>query len=126
MELKSFSGNKGFSLLEVLIGVAIFSGGIVVVLQALSFSGRVCRLSCDTVRGVFLAEDKIQELEFKTNNKIINGPLSDSGQKEGLNWNYSLLEDTDKAGLYKLDLEVKWESAGREQGVELVSWLLKR
>jgi prepilin-type N-terminal cleavage/methylation domain-containing protein len=124
--LRSFLGNKGFSLLEVLIAVAILSGGIVIILQAVVFSGRLSRVSCDAVRGIFIAEDKMQELEFKTNNQIIAESSANSGRQDGFKWQYNISEDADKAGLYKMDLKVEWESAGREQNLELASWLLKR
>lgn len=126
MALKLFAQNKGFSLLEVLIGVAVLSGGITVILQAFIFCGRTTGASCDTVRGIFLAEDKMQELEFKTNNQIITEPVSQAGQYDGFRWEYRLFEEEDKAGLYKMDLEVRWGKPVREQNLELTSWLLKR
>ena len=62
MELNYKPQDKAFSLLELIVAVAILSVGITVVLQAISSSAAATGLSNDIINAVFLAKDKIQEL----------------------------------------------------------------
>lgn len=128
MVLKRFpKKSRGFSLLEVIIGVAILSTGIVLILQALTFSARITGVSCDTVKAIFLAEDKWQEIDFKVGKKIIDKASSDSGQRDGddFKWSYELAALEDNPDLYKLDLNINWQRGSREEKLELNTWLLK-
>ncbi len=118
--------NKAFSLLELIISVAILSAGIVVILQALAFSARVTGLSCDLVNAVFLAEDKMQELEFNAK----QNPISEENvkdKKDKFAWEYSISSDLDYPNLlYKLNLEVSWERLNRKEALNLSTYYLKQ
>lgn len=117
--------NKGFTLFEVVIGLAILSGGIVAVLQALAFSSRITGLSCDTLRALILAEDKLGELDYKTRAGLITEASAESGRQAGFKWSYALAQSDEHPGLYKFDLDVNWQRGSREENLELSSWLLK-
>lgn len=109
--------NKGFSLLEVIITVAILAAGITVLLQALSFSSRVAGLSNDIIRAVFLAEDRLQELGLKEKQGLIGGePVLNLGEEGRFNWQGKLNFDTD-INLYKFDLAVSWQRADRAEEI---------
>lgn len=115
---------KAFSLLEVIITVAILSTGIVVILQALCFCARVTGLSCDITNAVFLAEDKLQELEFKeSNNKLAEGQ-QESDKKDKFAWNYTIGSEPDSK-LYKLDLDITWQRLNRQERLSLNTYLRK-
>lgn len=105
--------NSAFSLLELIIGVAILSIGIVVILQAFSFSARIAGLSCDVIDAVFLAEDKIQELEFKERqNLIINEIVRD--KKGKFEWGYEVNLDSG-VNLHRLSLDIGWQKLNRKE-----------
>ena len=115
--------NNAFSLLELIITVAILSIGIIIVLEALSYSARMAGLSCDIIDAVLLAEDKMQELEFKEKQGLINKEPRDIRAKfEGFDWKYTLNLDPD-LNLYKLNFEIKWLRANREEGLDLSTYL---
>ena len=114
--------NKGFSLLEVIIMIAILSTGIVVILQALSFSARVTGLSCDMTNAVFLAQDLIQELEFKEKRQEISAEEK-TGKKNKFVWNYAIINLEPDLKLYKLDLDVVWQRLNREERLDLNTYL---
>ncbi|MFH1458641.1 MAG: prepilin-type N-terminal cleavage/methylation domain-containing protein [Candidatus Omnitrophota bacterium] len=115
--------NKGFSLLELIMAIAILSAGIVVVLQAFSFSAQATALSCDIINAVFLAEDKMQELEFQE----AQGSLKEEFTKGGsdrLSWERSVILDQD-LDLYKTDIRINWQRQGRKQALEIATFLRK-
>lgn len=120
--LKLRPRNSAFSLLEVIITVVILSVGIMVVLQALSFSTRVTGLACDITKAVFLSEDIIQELEF--NEK--KGQIEES-QKEDTNdkftWDYNIIDLKPDLKLYRLDFDIAWQRLNRQEGITLNSYL---
>lgn len=115
--------NKAFSLLELIITIAILSAGITIVLQALSFSSRITGLSNDIVKAVFLAEDKLQELDFKEKQGLIQQePVEKSGIYDKFQWKDSLSLDPE-LNLYKLDLTVNWQRAGRKEEINVETYL---
>lgn len=117
--------SKAFSLLELIIAVAVLSVGIVAVLEALSFTARLAGLSNDIVNAVFLTEDKMQELEFKESQRLLESePQEAMGEKDKFKWEYMNNLDAD-LGLYKLDFNIKWQRRDREEKINLNTYLLK-
>ena len=113
--------NKAFSLLELVIAVAILSIGIVVILQAFSFSARITGLSCDIINAVFLGEDKIQELEFKERQNLIKEEMM-KDKKDKFEWEYSLILDP-TINLYRLNLDISWQRLNAKQDLNLNTYL---
>jgi prepilin-type N-terminal cleavage/methylation domain-containing protein len=114
---------KAFTLLELITAVAILSVGIVVVLQAISYSVRVAGLSCDFVRAAFLAEDKLQELEYKEGERRISGEAKEAqGDEDKFAWKQAIVLD-DTLNLYKLDFAVSWKSQNRQEGFKVGTYL---
>lgn len=114
---------RAFSLVELLISVAVLSSGIVVVLQALLYAGRVAGLSSDMVEAAFLAEDKLQELEFKEKQGILaNEPAVAEGKKDKFNWEYRLNLDP-QATLYQLELDISWMRPERQESLKVATYL---
>lgn len=115
--------NRAFSLLELIIAIAILSAGIIIDLRALSFSARLTGISCDIVNAVFLVEDKMQELEFKEKQNLINKePAQVKGRKNKFEWEYALNLDRD-FNLYRLNFDIKWQRANRAESLKLNTFL---
>ena len=119
------ANNKGFSLLELIVAVAILSAGIVVVMEAIVSSTRAAGLSCDVVSAVFLAEDKLQELEYKEANSMIsNEPEESEGEQGKFSWKRALNLDAE-SGLYALDMELKWKARSWQEKFSVQTYLRK-
>lgn len=115
--------NKGFSLLELIITIAILSAGITVILQAFSFSARVTGLSNDIVKAVFLLEDKLQELDFKEKQGLIRQePSLNSGVSDKFQWKNELSFDPD-LNLYKLNFTINWQRAKENEEINVKTYL---
>lgn len=113
--------NKGFSLLELIIAVGVLAIGITVVLQALSFSSRSTGLSCDYIDAVFLAEDKMQELELKEKQNLIKDE-SVKDRKDKFSWGYTLNLEPDLS-LYKLNFQISWQRLNRNETLDVNTYL---
>lgn len=123
MGLKYPKENRAFSLLELIIAVAILSIGITAVIQALAFSARVAGLSCDITEAVILSRDKIQELEFRSRNPLAGSVLMQAdGAKEKFSWHYALIQEPD-LNLNRLNFTVNWQRMGREEKLSLDTYL---
>lgn len=110
-------------MLEAIIAIAILSMGVVSVLQAISFSGRVTGFSCDIINAVFLAEDKIQELEFKEKQNLMDkeqGQVKDKKDKFAREYTIAL---EPALNLYKLDLAIIWQRANKQQELKIATYL---
>lgn len=115
--------NKAFSLLELIVAIAVLSVGIVVVLQALSHSAQAAGLSCDIINAVFLTQDEMQELEFKEKQNLINREPRQIKEKEGrFEWNYILNPDPG-LNLYRVDFNVTWQRSNRAERLNLNTYL---
>lgn len=125
MALSSRLKNKAFSLLELIITVAILSTGIVVVLETFSYSARMTGLSGDIINAVFLAEDKLQELGYKEKRRLIEKePPQVKDKKDKLEWEYNISLDQD-LDLYRLDFDISWQRANRQEDLQLNTYLKK-
>ena len=121
----SITNNKAFSLLELIIAIAILSVGITAVLQAVSYSTSVAGLSCDMISAVMLAEDNLQELEYKESNKLLSGEAADcSGTLDRFNWSRTL-EPEEDLDLYRLKFSVNWQKRNKQEGFTVDTYLRK-
>ncbi|MBT5632364.1 MAG: prepilin-type N-terminal cleavage/methylation domain-containing protein [Nitrospina sp.] len=130
-KLRFWQNEKGFSLLEVVVALAILAGGFLVVLNLFSGSVRSVDFSGQYLKGVTLANSKINELEM-----LNFEPDELSGNfknEESYRWEVDItpydspLNDS-KLGiqLQKILLKVLWEDQGQNRNVELATLHLKR
>jgi len=105
-------GNPGFTLIEVIVAIAIVSVSFVMIMQLFSGGLRASRTSCDYTRAVVHAKNKMEELSFY--------PIADSGDfVDGFNWRtdlepYEEPEDSDFK-LMKLKVIISWGDALRRR-----------
>lgn len=110
-------------MLELIISVAVLAIGITAVLQAFSFSAMVSGLSGDFINAAFLAQDKIQELEFKEKQNLLHTEPMEIKERAGkFGLAYALNLDADLK-LYTLTLEIAWLRAKKERTLRLHTFL---
>lgn len=118
----SYSDNwrhNGFTLMEVIVAIAILGISFVLVMQLFSGGLQASRSSCDYTRALVHAKDKMEELAMS--------PASDSGQfEDGFKWESMVepYEETDVPAFHMLQIKVKvfWDDIrSRPRAVELVS-----
>lgn len=116
-----FRLNRAFSLLEVLITVAVLSTAIIFVLRSFTAALSAARFSQNIGLACYLAENKLWEIEQKQ--KLYYEPLipeqgSQILQERRFNWAYTLSKLTD-ADLILLKVKVSWQEKAREKEYSL-------
>jgi prepilin-type N-terminal cleavage/methylation domain-containing protein len=115
--------NRGFSLLELLISISILAVGITVILQALSFSAHAASVCQAMTRGVFLAKDKLQELEYKKRSNLLKYESLDYAEStQGYDYACTLTPITDRED-YLLHAEISVKRAKRRESITIDSRL---
>jgi len=107
------------------IAIAILAIGITVALQVFSSAVRTSVLSGNIINAVFLAEDKIQELEFKERRRLIDKePAQAKGNQGEFEWQSGLTLNQ-SLNLYELNLEIIWRKLNQKDSLKLNTYLRK-
>src|SRR4030067_2710537 len=103
--------NSGFTLIEVIVAIAILAISLVMIMQLFSGGLRASRASCDYTRAIVHAKDKMEELSFE--------PVSGSGEfEDGFKWESEIspaevskeeLDEVD-VNLLKLKVKILWSN----------------
>lgn len=115
--------NRGFSLLELIISVAVLAIGITSVLQAFSASAVSGGLASDLINASFLAKDKIQELEFKEKQTLLGKESQQVREKTG---KFDVLSDLDfdpDLSLYRSSVDISWSRSKGGRSLRLNTFL---
>ena len=116
--------NDGFSLLEVIVALAIMAMGFVTVLQLFSGSIRSLSLSEQYLKGTTLAHSKLGELEV--NNYRIAEFEGIFPDEKNYRWQLQVSPHTSPLNskenniqLSEVTLNVLWEDAGKTRDIEM-------
>ncbi len=110
--------DRGFTLLEVIVAIAILGMGIVMVMQLFSAGLRSGRLSREYSMAVLHAREKMEEMLIE--------PAQGTGEfDDGYQWQTGVsgynAADSDDLKLLKITVRVSWPETGKDRAVELVT-----
>lgn len=121
--VKGRSSLTGFTLIEVMVAMAIMAISLVVVMQLFSAGLKISTLSRDFTRAIVHAKDKMEELSIK--------PQPGTGVfEDGFKWEsevqpYEYLKEeleTLDVNLIKIKVKIIWDSkSNKQESVELAS-----
>jgi type II secretion system protein I len=119
--------SRSFSLLEVIITVAILSIAIVSIFRAFTTVLSTLKLSQNMTLACFLAEDKLWEIEQRQRDNV--KPLEASGsetiQEREFKWDYTTEKDSSGlANLNKLVFIVSWQEKRRGEEQYIINTYL--
>jgi len=124
---------RAFTLIEVLISVAILGFGLVIVIQSYMTSANALNISQNYVQAMQLAKDKLNEIELISYEKNGLLPQAESGsgtEKIGardFNWVTEVREVLEPEYLSEKLVEVcvklNWKEAGKAKDVSLSTYL---
>ncbi len=109
----------GFTLIEVIVAIAILGISIAMVMQLFAAGLRAARTSCDYTRAVVHAKDKMEELSVTLEND--SGEFEDGFRWEAETQNHKENEETGY-NLLKLRVKIMWPDVFKKgKHLELVS-----
>lgn len=111
--------NEGFTLIEVLITVAVVSTAVVFIFRAFVTLLTATKFSQDMAFACFIAEDKLGEIEQRYQRyKDGVAPLETEGAKDigvrPFRWRYQTV-DSGLADLKRIDFQCLWKEGAREK-----------
>ena len=117
--------NGGFSLVEMVVAVLIFSLGVTATLGVFAASLRSTATSANHTRAVFLAQGLMEEA-LAADDVETGGEQGEFGDAFPGAWWTRTVEETATADLCELRVEVGWPERGDERTLELVSLIARR
>jgi prepilin-type N-terminal cleavage/methylation domain-containing protein len=119
--------SKGFTLIEIMISVAILSFGLILILQGFTHSLNILRISQNNLQATLLAEEEMSQLQIDAKNSKY-GLLTDlNGESQVDNiefsWQTSITPDEEYEDLNKLLTTVSWKEGRRKGAVPVVTYL---
>jgi general secretion pathway protein I len=117
--------HAGFSLVEMLVALVIFSVGVMATIEVLGLCLRSTGTSRDYTRAVFLAQELMERTLAE--GVLTTGEESDQFGPEfpGAAWTRKI-EESETAGLYELQVVVRWQDRGAERTFELTTLTAER
>jgi general secretion pathway protein I len=113
--------DSGFTLMEVIVSVAVLAISFVMIMQLFSGGLRASRTSCDYSRAIVHAKDKMEEMSIFPENT--SGEFGD-----GFRWETEVepviepSEDNNYYSLLKIKVRILWDDVrGKTNHVELIS-----
>jgi len=114
-----FLGRAGFTLIEVIVAVAILSVTLVMIMQLFAAGLKSSRASCDYTRAVMHAKDKMEELFAAPVQKRENGEFRDGYKWETVTEPYNEptheeLKNID-INLLKMKVKIMWSTVSKKE-----------
>lgn len=115
----------GFSLIEILAAVAIFSLCVVALIEGMTRALADWRLAEEKTHALMLAENVMEEVLY--NNALETG--EESGQCEAPDDRYgwaTVVDETQIPGLFTVSVNIAWHSGGHGRDVTLATMRMRR
>ena len=122
-------GIKGFTLLEVVIALAIFAIGMVGVLSLFPVSFGISKRTTDLTEATIYAQQKIEGLKRQGYDRIMGGytgiaggtfPLPDDSDSR---FKYVYVVSQVSTGLKKISLTVRWDEGGKTYDEDFATYM---
>ena len=119
-ERRRATARSGFSLVELVAALVIFSGGVLAVLEVTAVCLRSTAASLGYTQAVHLAQRVIEET-------VAEGGIEVSSERGDFGESYPRhawqreIEETDQDDLYQLRVVVTWDERGREKRYPLTT-----
>lgn len=121
--------NSGFTLVEIMVSVAILSLGLIVILQGFAGSLNILRVCRNNLEASLFAEEKMTELEIniKQSKNAFIKDLSGATQVGNLElqWQIVMAPDLEYKDLNKILATISWKEGKRKGVNSLNTFLIK-
>jgi type IV pilus modification protein PilV len=123
LKKRIYSGDKkqdGFTLIEILIAIAILSFGILAIASMQSSSLRSTQHSYNVTEGTTLAQDRIEELMTLPYNAVVNGTAVNGNYTIG----WTVATGVPVTNTKTVTVTVSWTAAGGAQKVSSLQYII--
>ena len=123
------TGSRGFTLVEVILTIAIVVMGLVFILQALGKEVSVVSLADDRIETALFLQQKLGEVkkELETKDKIV--PMSQAGETvqngKRYTWQLEIRENGLLKNLYEIRLACVWKKFAKDNISVLATYVYK-
>jgi len=119
--------SKGFTLIEVMVSIAILSFGLILILQGFAYSANVLRISRNNLEATLLTEEKMAETEImlkQTKDSLFSGFNGESKSNNiEFKWKTELTIDEEYEDLNKVLATISWKEGRRKGTVPIFTYL---
>ena len=119
--------SRGFTLIEIMISVAILSFGLILILQGFTHSLNILRISENNLQATLLAEEKMAQLQIDAKNSEYGFLTDFNGESQIDNiefrWQTSITPDEEHEDLNELLTIVSWKEGKRKGTVPVITYL---
>jgi len=119
--------NNGFTLIEIMVSIAILSIGLIVILQGFTSSLNTLGVCRNNLEASLFAEERMADLEIdiKQNKYVFTRELSGSEQKGnlGFQWRIAMTPEIQQEELNRVLTTVSWQE-GKRKGVNSLDTFL--
>ncbi|HAM41134.1 MAG TPA: hypothetical protein DDX89_05035 [Candidatus Omnitrophica bacterium] len=125
-EVCGLKSAKGFSLVEVVIAIAILAVGLVGSMRVFPMGLRASRRAEELSRATLLAERTMAATKLRSWDELMVGSstTAEEDAEATVTIDHPEVEDlVDPASLKRVSVSVQWSQEGRERTLELVTYL---
>ena len=123
--MRTFKGEKAFTLLEAIASLAILSIGLIAVVKSFSSSVQAGSYTQGLTIATFLSEGKIAELET-TSQTTLGTETGDFGEDyPNYRWETEV-SSTENEKIQEAVVSIFWRKRGEERKIELITLLPQR
>lgn len=121
-------GNKGFTLIEIVVTLAILSLGLPVLLQSFSNAANNQRKSEDKTTAMYLLKTRMAQIELEGYPEI-GQESGDFGENPPYRWRsevYDVESDNFEEGLRAVNLTITWLGRGKSESTSMTTYIANR
>ena len=115
---------RGFTLLEIVVALTIAAIALPALLRAFSEGTKKHVLIENKTTALYLLKLRMSEIEMLGNLQI-GSEEGEFGTNSRFRWS-SEVDETDTDGLYQVTVTVYWQEKGKEENIELTTFIADR
>ena len=125
---KSARGNGGFTLIEIIVTLAILSLGLPVLLQSFSNAANTQKNAEDKTTSLYLLKTRMAEIDIQ-GYPDIGQEEGDFGENSPYRWRtevHDVVSDEFQDGLRAVTVTVTWQGRGKEESISMNTYIANR